>query len=245
MTLLIFFLETDVCVFVCRLFVRFVLKSCLTHTHRARATITSLWKSLKIPSSKRKNYTTTNKGCCLLPRPQSFKREERDCLLLNFERKKEKKPKKGESCRQKRRWATKVVVALPPHAPARRREWCKRWTRMQITPRLVISRRVRRRRWTRYNRGTWNSIQFDSFFVCTPLSNGRFFPPLCANVNRRRLCAIEHRRRYAFGSFFVFCAFGVCAHKLGGWYRRHHHQHVVPPCTQFDKTNQHHSPTKI
>ena len=154
--------------FVCRLFVRFVLKSCLTHTHRARATITSLWKSLKIPSSKRKNYTTTNKGCCLLPRPQSFKREERDCLLLNFERKKEKKPKKGESCRQKRRWATKVVVALPPHAPARRREWCKRWTRMQITPRLVISRRVRRRRWTRYNRGTWNSIQFDSFFVCTP-----------------------------------------------------------------------------
>jgi len=39
----------------------------------------------------------------LLPRPQSFKREERDCLLLNFERKKEKKPKKGESCRQKRR----------------------------------------------------------------------------------------------------------------------------------------------
>ena len=38
-----FFLgETDVCVFVCRLFVRFVLKSCLTHTHRARATITSL-----------------------------------------------------------------------------------------------------------------------------------------------------------------------------------------------------------
>lgn len=212
MTLLIFFLETDVCVFVCCLFVRFVLKSCLTHTHRARATITSLWKSLKIPSSKRKNYTTTNKGCCLLPRPQSFKREERDCLLLNFERKKEKKPKKGESCRQKRRWATKVVVALPPHAPARRREWCKRWTRMQITPRLVISRRVRRRRWTRYNRGTWNSIQFDSFFVCTPLSNGRFFPPFCANVNRRRLCAIEHRRRYAFGSFFVFCAFGVCAH---------------------------------
>ena len=209
---LIFFSETDVCVFVCRLFVRFVLKSCLTHTHRARATITSLWKSLKIPSSKRKNYTTTNKGCCLLPRPQSFKREERDCLLLNFERKKEKKPKKGESCRQKRRWATKVVVALPPHAPARRREWCKRWTRMQITPRLVISRRVRRRRWTRYNRGTWNSIQFDSFFVCTPLSNGRFFPPFCANVNRRRLCAIEHRRRYAFGSFFVFCAFGVCAH---------------------------------
>jgi len=207
-----FFLGDRRLLFVCRLFVRFVLKSCLTHTHRARATITSLWKSLKIPSSKRKNYTTTNKGCCLLPRPQSFKREERDCLLLNFERKKEKKPKKGESCRQKRRWATKVVVALPPHAPARRREWCKRWTRMQITPRLVISRRVRRRRWTRYNRGTWNSIQFDSFFVCTPLSNGRFFPPLCANVNRRRLCAIEHRRRYAFGSFFVFCAFGVCAH---------------------------------
>ena len=215
MTLLIFFLETDVCVFVCRLFVRFVLKSCLTHTHRARATITSLWKSLKIPSSKRKSYTTANKGCCLLPRPQSFKREEREkvfCLLLNFEREKEKKPKKGESCRQKRWWATKVEVALPPHAPARRREWCKRWTRMQITPRLVISRRVRRRRWTRYNRGTWNSIQFDSFFVCTPLSNGRFFPPFCANVNRRRLCAIEHRIRYAFGSFFVFCAFGVCAH---------------------------------
>ena len=182
----------------------------LSHAHTS--TIASLWKSLKIPSSKRKSYTTTNKGCCLLPRPQSFKREERDCLLLNFERKKEKKPKKGESCRQKRRWATKVVVALPPHAPARRREWCKRWTRMQITPRLVISRRVRRRRWTRYNRGTWNSIQFDSFFVCTPLSNGRFFPPFCANVNRRRLCAIEHRRRYAFGSFFVFCAFGVCAH---------------------------------
>jgi len=39
----------------------------------------------------------------LLPRPQSFKREERDCLLLNFERKKEKKPKKGESCRQKKK----------------------------------------------------------------------------------------------------------------------------------------------